>query len=228
MSQRRQALAKILNSEPTEVTAYTDGSAVESNRNCSAGAFTAAGDRLEVARPAGVFTSLFQAELVALYTAQKTCLEKYPQKSLKVINDPLSVVNRMEQLCDSNSPKSHLEKQTRSLIKKYNDRRITPLLIWCPSHVGVDGNQKADKLAEQGSKLEHTAEHPHDTAKKTINRHLKEAPKRRGMDDNLSRKEQVETSRLRSSHHPELRLVTQDRKMRDITVQRMRRRARNV
>ena len=67
-------------------------------------------------------------------------------------------------------------------------------------------NEIADKLAEQGSRMEQTADHPHDTAKKTINRHLKEeTPKRRGMDANLSRKEQVEISRLRSNHQPELR-----------------------
>ena len=90
----------------------------------------------------------------------------------------------MEQLFGSNSPKSNPGEQTMSLIKENKNRRITPLLIWCPGHVGVDGNEKADKLAEQGSKLEQTAEHPHDTANKTINRHLKEeASKRRGMDD---------------------------------------------
>ena len=104
---RRQALVKILNSEPTEVTAYTDGSAVESNRKRGAGVFIVAGDdRLEVARPAGVFTSSFQADLVALNRALKTCLDNYPRKSLKVITDSLSVVNRMEQLCDSNSPRA--------------------------------------------------------------------------------------------------------------------------
>ena len=61
-------------------------------------------------------------------------------------------------------------------------------------------------MAEQGSKLEQTAEHPHDTPKETINGQLKEeASKRRGMNENLSLKEQVEISRRRSSHHPELR-----------------------
>ena len=70
--QRRQALVKILNTETTEVTAYTDGSAVGSNRNGGAGVFIVAGDeRLEVARPAGISTSSFQANLVSLNTALK-------------------------------------------------------------------------------------------------------------------------------------------------------------
>ena len=57
----RQGLVKFLDSLPTEVKAYTDGSAVESNRNGSAGVFIVAGDnRHEVARPVGVFSS-FQA-----------------------------------------------------------------------------------------------------------------------------------------------------------------------
>ena len=70
----------------------------------------------------------------------------------------------------------------------------------------IDGNEKADKLAELGSNLEQTAGNPHDTAKITIYRHLREeAPIRRGMDDNLSRKQQLKISRLRFSRHPELR-----------------------
>ena len=111
----------------------------------------------------------------------------------------------MKQPCDSNSPKSHLEEQAMLLIKEYNDKWITPRLIWCSSQVGIDGNETADKLAEQGSKFEQIAEH-HDTEKKAINKHVKEeAPKRRGMDDNLRRKKQVDISRLPSSYHPGLR-----------------------
>ena len=75
-----------------------------------------------------------------------------------------------------------------------------------PKSCGVDGNEIADKLAEQGSKMEQTADHPHDTAKNTVNRHLmEEAPKGRSMNANVSRKEQLEISRLRSGLHPELR-----------------------
>ena len=71
--------------------------------------------------------------------------------------------------------------------------------------MGIDGNEKTYKL-EEGSKLEQTTEHPHGAAKKTINWHLKEGtPKGRDMDDNLSRKQQVEISRLSSSNYPELR-----------------------
>ena len=132
---------QILNPDPTEVTAYTDGLAVESNSNSDAGVIiVAGGNRLEIARTAGFFTSSYQAKLVALNTALKTCLEKSLLKSMKVITDSLSVVNRMEPLSDSNSLKSHLEEQTISHINETNDRGITPHLIWCPSHMGIDRN----------------------------------------------------------------------------------------
>ena len=55
-----------------------------------------------------------------------------------------------------------------------------------PNHVGVEREEKADKLAEKWSKLEQTAEH-HMTPQKNH----KQAPggggtQKRGLDDNLS------------------------------------------
>ena len=93
---------------------------------------------------------------------------------------------------------------------------------WCPSHCGVIGNEMADTKAKDGASLPQTDVDCHyDSTKAEIRRRTRGAAIQherirriygergekihRKAEKELSRKEQVTLSRLRSGHHPELK-----------------------
>ena len=100
----------------------------------------------------------------------------------------------------------------------HNDQHLT--MVWCPGHCNIDGNERADKCANEGSKLpQESVSHSFNTAKAVIRRHLKDPPiehplankvyvngphRRKPMDKELNREQQVTISRLRSGHHTQL------------------------
>ena len=93
-------------------------------------------------------------------------------------------------------------------------------MVWCPGHCNIDGNERADKCANEGSKLpQESVSHSFNTTKAVIRRHLKDQPiehplankvyvngpdKRKPMDKELNREQQVTISRLRCGHHTQL------------------------
>ena len=195
-------------------TFYTDSSAEEGTRNCGARVVVIDGSDtlLELSEPAGQLTSSFQAEMTAIRPAVRQAIEKYDKKRIRIVTDSISSLDGIKSLTTNLDAKSALEKETLDGITQFEGRIRW---VWCPSHCGVEGNKKADRCAATGCSLEQKPIPLNfDTAKAQIRKTYKDDIKhelcknvytRRTDDKHLSRKEQVNLSRLRSGHHPKLR-----------------------
>ena len=93
--------------------------------------------------------------------------------------------------------------QLPSLDKALSKLRcFRAVLQWVPSHCGISGNEKADNLAKQGSRDNHT-NRPVSIEETTtiIKSILRNRGNTRDNYPNLSRKEQVIIFRLRTGHN---------------------------
>ena len=173
----------------------------------------------ELCYPAGWWTSSYQAELTAIEHALTMATDK-PEQKIRIITDSRSAVQRLESLIHNNKPDTRTENNIQGLLEKmsHNDQHLT--MMWCPGHCNIDGNERADKCANEGCKLpQESVSHSFNTAKAVIRRHLKDPPiehplankvyangpdRRKPMDKELNREQQVTISRLRSGHHTQL------------------------
>ena len=115
---------------------YTDGSKTSNGVAC---AF--ANDELEVAHKLGTDSSIFAAELTAIMMA----IEKYLTinqsfQKISIFSDSKSSI----QAISKPFPKNPIISRIHEMIQT-NHIRLS--LCWVPSHVGIAGNEKADKLA---------------------------------------------------------------------------------
>ena len=131
----------------------------------------------ELSYPAGRWTSSYQAELTAIEHALTMATDKLEQKNIRIITDSRSAVQRLESLIHNKKPDTRTENNIQGLFEKmsHNDQHLT--MVWCPGHCNIDGNERADKCANEGSKLpQESVSHSFNTAKAVIRRHLKGPP----------------------------------------------------
>jgi ribonuclease HI len=213
--------------ESYDLTIYTDGSAVDSNRDGGAGILITTKDdetTTELAFPAGRLTSSFQAEMVAIKHALQAVGEMGGNMRARIVTDSKSSVERLKGILRGDRLKSQTEAAIWDSLRHLKTANISLHLLWCPSHCGLWGNEEADRLAGEGSLLQQeNIELTFDTAKAAIRRQLREKrtqtthellrdvyydDKKKKInlqeDNKLSRQEQVQIARLRCGHHPEL------------------------
>jgi len=214
-----------------DYTIYTDGSAVEGTKLGGAGIVITTGDNnnptvvKELSLPAGKWSSSYQAEMTALTKALQETNEHYKEKKIRIVTDSKSTIDTIKGLNGTSKLKSHLDSNILNELLKCNNNHIDLTFTWCPSHCGVPGNERADDLADRGGQLnQEETKITYDTAKAVIKRATKagreirherlckiygkqgENIKAKGKEErSLNRAEQVNISRLRSGHHPELR-----------------------
>ena len=134
----------------SDVRIFTDGSTGGDQTNGGAGVHiecSRTGRILQQASyPAGKMCSSYTGECVALVEALKWLLEN-PQTSL-ICTDSLSL---HEALLNNNWK----DKDPWLKIIKENIYRSTSqiTLLWIPSHCGIEGNEAADRLANEGAKM---------------------------------------------------------------------------
>ena len=196
---------------------WTDGSTDANQERGGAGVFvedkrTGETERLSFA--AGAICSSYGAEGVAMLRALEW-LEDHPGRETIICTDSLSVFAALKKddWKDAQDWIRKIKLQCRKI-----DGQVT--VLWGPSHCGVDGNEEADKLAEQGTKLDQSDtpitqaisiakikrkgwEVTHKRAKKIFRDRLK--PKL-AIEKKWPRRVQSLFSRLRSGHSKELRL----------------------
>ena len=220
--QRKAGEQAILETGDQDITFYMDVSAAGGNCLSGAGVVEYENDREphELSYPAGRWTSSYQAELTAIEHALTMATDKPEQKKIRIITDSRSAVQKLEYLIHNNKPDTRTKNNIQGLLEKmpHNDQHLT--MVWCPGHCNIDGNERADKCANEGSKLpQESVSHSFNTAKAVIRRHLKDPPiehplankvytngpdRRKPMDKGLNREQQVTISRLCSGHHTQL------------------------
>ncbi|GBM16438.1 putative RNA-directed DNA polymerase from transposon X-element [Araneus ventricosus] len=90
--------------------------------------------------------SVFTAEITAVLFALEEICDR-PQNKYLIYTDSLSVLKSL--ISNHNhSHKNPLVLNVLNLLDKLDSRGFTVLLCWVPSHVGIVGNEKADRAAK--------------------------------------------------------------------------------
>ena len=126
---------------------FTDGSADQAVRNGGAGVYIKypGGNEENISLATGCYSTNYQAEAVAIKTGA-VHIQHSTETSQKVVffSDALSVLQTL---------KSGKEKELNELFSALSalcqNHQVT--LQWIPSHCDVQGNEKADILAKEGS-----------------------------------------------------------------------------
>ena len=135
-----------------DVEIYTDGSTSGEQKNGGAGVF--AQDRtgqvlLEDWKAAGELCSSYDGECVAMKTALEWIEEdNRGEASYAIFSDSLSLTSALKS--NSWNDKHEWLRCIKTLLNR-NQKPIT--ICWVPSHCNTHGNDKADRLADQGAKL---------------------------------------------------------------------------
>lgn len=128
------------------LTAFTDGSKSPSSE------FVGASFHIPEINLSGKFkangnASIFEAEALAI-RASLTQLKNITQRDLAICSDSLSVLEALRTA--EVSAKAHpLVLDIKSLISRITSSGRKIILIWCPSHRGLTGNERADQLANE-------------------------------------------------------------------------------
>ena len=129
---------------------YTDGSAEEAKHNGGSGVYIRFldGDHSETAVPGGKLCSNFRAEVTAIKTAADLLsTSEKPLGRVAVFTDSMSALQALE----SPDPCPLVQSLLTSLANLTKGSPTT--LQWVPAHVGLSGNERADRLAKRGSQL---------------------------------------------------------------------------
>jgi len=130
---------------------YTDGSSQNAVRNGGSGVFIKFPDQSthSIASAAGELCSNYRAEIQALTIASEYLITaKNTGDKIVLLTDSLSALQALrapsaDQLTENLKVNLSLLQQSRRTV-----------LQWIPAHVGIPGNEKADQLAKEGSRMQ--------------------------------------------------------------------------
>ena len=187
----------------TEV--YTDGSATEATRDGGAGVYIKYNEReARHAYAAGKYASNYRAEAVAMTKAAEelTSNANEIKPNVLILTDALSVLEGLK-----NAKEKCLDPLHKALATLSSKAKVT--LQWIPAHCGIPGNEIADVLAKEGSRLEQT---DRGMSYQEVKTHVKRCSKNQWMARHkdycksdpyykLSREDQIIIFRLRTGHN---------------------------
>ncbi|UYV81533.1 hypothetical protein LAZ67_20001464 [Cordylochernes scorpioides] len=143
---RSLAMERIEKADKETIQIYTDGSLVE-NGSSGSGVLILK-DSMEIKRriknPKNL--SVFRSELTAILQALKL-VEKNETKNIIIYTDSKAAIFAIKNCYYS---QDRLLKNIAAEINKLN-KNTKISLQWIPSHVGVPGNEEADRLAKEGA-----------------------------------------------------------------------------
>ena len=120
---------------------YTDGSVKDEEAGC--GIYS---EEFQLCAHLPKGTSVFTSELTAIYYAIKYIQNK--EGNYIIYSDSFSALSVLRNVSKTNNYVAH--KIYQEMIKLPPNKL---LFEWIPSHVGIHGNEKADKLAQKGTKV---------------------------------------------------------------------------
>lgn len=126
---------------PNSKIIYTDGSRTESGVGC---AVYTSGISLNwtLAKESGVYT----AEMIALMKALEL-IDRFENNNFIICSDSKSALDHLK----SNNPKDEIAKMIKEKYHSMKTKGKDITLLWIPGHVGIMGNNEADKLAKQAT-----------------------------------------------------------------------------
>ena len=206
-AQEKSTTLEMLNEKyPSDVWThiYTDGSADDAVKNGGSGVFikTTDGQKHTFSNATGKRCSNFKAETLALQTAISHIITTQPEKSV-ILSDSKAALQSLS----SDSPDRDVQKIKEDLHSI--PPRCTVVLQWIPAHCGISGNEEADQLAKNGSKMIQPNSTTTYREAKTLLKNKRKTEWRRSTDNynpkqdpinNLKRNDQTAIFRLRTGH----------------------------
>lgn len=127
---------------PGSIIFYTDGSKMGNKTGAGI-----TGPGVSVSIPMGQWTTVFLAEIYAILECASICLRRnYRLAKICIFSDSQAALNALK----SPTCQSKLVWECRKLLKQLASKNQVHL-YWVPGHRGIDGNEKADLLARNGS-----------------------------------------------------------------------------
>ncbi|RUS76474.1 hypothetical protein EGW08_015758 [Elysia chlorotica] len=190
------------------IRVYTDGSAEEAVTNGGSGVYIEMPNQetIEISIPTGTHCSNYKAELEAIKEAL-TILERItpsiPKARAVLLSDSRSVLEKLEDL--KGEERQYLAKCLGNVVR--NTESL--VLQWIPAHCRIEGNERADRLAKEGSVLEQiksdlTYREVKSIIKTSLNKKWKKSHPEYNKQDGvhcLSRRGQTTIFRLRTGHN---------------------------
>ncbi|XP_066909213.1 ribonuclease H-like [Halyomorpha halys] len=141
---RAAALKTIYELYPIEqlLHIYTDGSASGINKRAGAGVYSI---NFQLSFPIGMGCDNYDAEMQAICFAMEATIEY--NDNMVIFSDSQAVIQKLT-TPDAAEPPTEEKCRNMAAIMKKRGRAIA--LQWIPGHVGIDGNDQADKLAKLG------------------------------------------------------------------------------
>ena len=157
------ALNKIKSDLHDHVAIYTDGSKDDRKVGCSV---VCMGHTIKLRLPDN--SSIFSAETTAIYLALEI-IESYDNNKFIIFSDSLSVLQSLTNMNIKNP-------LIASVLQKHTDIITCNSIVYCwvLSHIGIPGNELADKAAKQALNLNiSNSKIPYTDAKYSINKHIR-------------------------------------------------------
>ena len=134
----RQHTLEHIRRKGNHVAIYTDGSKSPTGVGYAAVSST---EIMQFSLPESA--SVFTAELCAIWAAVEI-IRKHPPQKFIIFSDSRSAIEALQSYC----PRNPLAKQVKYMFHKLYDDGLNVELCWIPAHIGIKGNEDADKAAK--------------------------------------------------------------------------------
>lgn len=96
--------------------------------------------------------SVYTTEMIAIFKALKWIVDSdYPYQKVVILTDSLSAIQSID---NNQSSRPDILEAIQMLAFKIRNKQIELIIEWIPAHVGILGNELADKLAKAALKQE--------------------------------------------------------------------------
>lgn len=134
----RQEFESLKESFGNHVAIYTDGSKTNKAVSCAV-----VSDTCTKSHRLRSVTTIFSAEMYAIVVAINYILQNHFKTSV-IYTDSLSC---LQALCSLHKPKNFLVQRAQYLASRVINKGNSLTVCWVPSHVGIPGNESADRAA---------------------------------------------------------------------------------